>query len=434
MPIYIGVVDDALLKGFILSLLSHARVLIMHPNFPGQFRHLAPALQQAGADVRAISFSTATSDTGVAVTYATFVRGNPATLDPWLHSLDSKIIRGRSVEPILHQWQAEGWQPTLVIGHTGWGDMLGVADIFPEALQLGWFEFFYHTHQSDLDFDPEFPPSNALRTKARLKNMWPLWMLDQVDHGVCPTYFQRDTHPSVYHDKLSVIHEGIDTSRFVPKADVSITLGDGLTLTRNDKVVTFFNRDLEPLRGYHVFMRALPALLEKHPDVHVLIVGGDGVSYGAPPESGSWKQHYLEEVGRQLDPKRVHFLGRVPHNTLIGLMQLSRAHVYLTYPFVLSWSLLEAMSCQAPIVGSDTAPVREVITHGENGLLVDFFDQQALVEQISYCLMQPDAARLLGEQARETVIAQYDLHSRCLPAQLALIDSLLEKQKPQAAC
>lgn len=165
-------------------------------------------------------------------------------------------------------------------------------------------------------------------------------MLEQVDHGVCPTYFQRDTHQSVYHDKLSVIHEGMDTNRFVPKADVFITLGDGLTLTRHDKVVTFFNRDLEPLRGYHVFMRALPALLEKHPDVHVLIKGGDGVSYGAPPESGSWKQYYLEEVGRQLDPKRVHFLGRVPHNTLIGLMQLSRAHFYLTYPFVLSWSLL----------------------------------------------------------------------------------------------
>lgn len=288
--------------------------------------------------------------------------------------------------------------------------------------------FFYQTHQSDLDFDPEFPPSEALRTKARLKNMWPLWMLDQVDHGVCPTYFQRDTHPSVYHDKLSVIHEGIDTHRFVPKADVFITLGDGLTLTRNDNVVTFFNRDLEPLRGYHVFMRALPALLEKHPDVHVLIVGGDGVSYGAPPESGSWKQHYLEEVGRQLDPKRVHFLGRVPHNTLIGLMQLSRAHVYLTYPFVLSGSLLEAMSCAAPVIGSDTAPVREVITHGENGLLVDFFDTQALVEQISYALNNPDVMQPLRDKARASVIEYYDLYSRCLPRQLELVSSLLNSQ------
>lgn len=429
MPIYIGVVNNAIYKGFVLSLLPHARVLIMHPNFPGQFRHLVPALKQAGADVRAISFSTATCDTGVAVSCASVVRGNPDTLDPWLRSLDSKIIRGRSVEPILHQWRAEGWQPTLVIGHTGWGDMLGIADIFPEALQLGWFEFFYHAYQGDLDFDPEFPPNEALRTKVRLKNMWPLWMLDQVDHGVCSTYFQRDTHPRAYHDKLSVIHEGIDTHRFVPKADISITLEDGLTLTRSNKVVTFFNRDLEPLRGYHVFMRALPALLDKHPDVHVLIVGGDGVSYGAAPENGSWKQRYLEEVGRQLDPKRVHFLGRVPHDTLIGLMQLSRAHVYLTYPFVLSWSLLEAMSCQASIIGSDTAPVREVITHGENGLLVDFFDQQALVEQISYSLLNPEAAYRRGKRAREVVVEGYDLKTRCLPAQLALIEAMLLKKR-----
>lgn len=404
----------------------------MHPNFPGQFRHLAPALQQAGADVRAISFTKATIETCVAVTQAKVIRGNSDAVDPWLHSLDSKIIRGRSVEPILCQWRADGWQPTLVIGHTGWGDMLGIADIFPEALQLGWFEFFYHSYQSDLDFDPEFPPSEALRIKVRLKNLWPLWMLEQVDHGVCSTHFQRDTHPLAYHDKLSVIHEGIDTERFVPKADISITLGEGVALTRNDKVVTFFNRNLEPHRGYHVFMRALPALLEKHRDVHILIVGGDGVSYGFPPESGSWKQRFLAEVGAQLDPTRVHFLGRVPHDTLIGLMQLSRAHVYLTYPFVLSWSLLEAMSCQAPIIGSDTAPVREVIIHGENGLLVDFFDQQALVEQISFCLSHPDAVESLGEQARETVVARYDLKSRCLPAQLSLIDTLLEDKKNQA--
>jgi glycosyltransferase involved in cell wall biosynthesis len=304
--------------------------------------------------------------------------------------------------------------------------MLSIADIFPEARQLGWFEFYYHTRQSDLDFDPEFPANEALRTKVRLKNMWPLWMLEQVDHGVCPTHFQRDTHPPAYHNKLSVIHEGIDTDRFVAKADISITLGDGLTLTRDDQVVTFFNRDLEPHRGYHVFMRALPALLEKHRDAHILIVGDDGVSYGAPPESGSWKQFFLDEVRHQLDHRRVHFLGKVPHDTLIGLMQLSHAHVYLTYPFVLSWSLLEAMSCQAPIVGSDTAPVREVITHGENGLLVDFFDQQALVAQISFCLSQPEAARTLGEQARETVVARYDLKSRCLPAQLSLIDTMLK--------
>jgi glycosyltransferase involved in cell wall biosynthesis len=173
-------------------------------------------------------------------------------------------------------------------------------------------------------------------------------------------------------------------------------------------------------------MRALPALLAQHPKAHVLMVGGDSVSYGAAAPAGTtWKQYFLNEVGHQLDPARVHFLGKVPHATLTALMQLSRAHVYLTYPFVLSWSLLEAMSCAAPIIGSNTAPVREVITHGENGLLVDFFDTEALTASLSYALRHPEAMQPLRQQARQTVIDRFDLHTQCLPQQLALVASLL---------
>ncbi|HAA45290.1 MAG TPA: glycosyl transferase [Halomonas sp.] len=410
----------------------------MHPNFPGQFRHLAPALREHGADVRALTLSEIPANTSVPTsaptsvptsvptTRAPLVRGHSPELDPLLQPLDSKLIRGRSAMQQLRQWRDEGWVPELIIGHTGWGDMLGLKEMFPQAKVLGWFEFYYHSTGLDLDFDPEFPPSEEARLKARLKNMWPLWMLEQVDQGVCPTRFQRDVHPSPYHSRLNVVHEGIDTQRFVPKDSIQVTLGAGLTLTREDEVITFVNRDLEPYRGYHVFMRALPALLARHPSAHVLIVGGDKVSYGAAaPEGTSWKQIFLDEVRHQLDPRRVHFLGKVPHNTLIGLMQLSRAHVYLTYPFVLSWSLLEAMSCAAPVIGSDTAPVREVITHGENGLLVDFFDTQALVEQISYALSHPDAMQPLRDKARASVIEHYDLNSYCLPQQLALVSSLL---------
>lgn len=400
----------------------------MHPNFPGQFRHLAPALQRAGADVRALSFTAPAVNTGIPTTRVSFVRGHSADLDPWLQPLDSKIIRGRSTARVLRQWHQQGWVPDLIVGHTGWGDMLAVRDIFPAAKVLGWFEFYYHAQGLDVGFDPEFPPDSAMRTQVRLKNLWPLWMLEDVDHGVCPTAFQRDTHPRAYHDKLSVIHEGIDTQRFVAKHDVSITLNAGLTLTRDDEVITFFNRDLEPYRGYHVFMRALPAFLQRHPKAHVIIVGGDGVSYGAAPKQGSWKQLFLDEVRQRLDPSRVHFLGRVPHQTLIGLMQLSRAHVYLTYPFVLSWSLLEAMSCEAPIIGSDTAPVREVINHNKNGRLVDFFDQDALIENISFMLRNPDIAQSYGQQARRHIAQHYDLNDHCIPQQIALVQQLLTQQ------
>ncbi len=402
------------------------KVLVMHPNFPGQFRHLAPALKELGADIRALTLSQPPQGAPFSVTQVPLVRGHSPELDPWLQSLDSKLIRGRSALPLLRQWRADGWVPELVIGHTGWGDMLGVSEVFPNAKVLGWFEFYYHATGLDLDFDPEFPPSEEDRLKTRLKNMWPLWMLEHVDQGVCPTYFQRDVHPAVYRPRLSVVHEGIDTQRFVPKEDIKVTLGEGLTLTRDDEVITFVNRDLEPYRGYHVFMRALPALLAQHPKAHVLMVGGDSVSYGAAAPAGTtWKQYFLNEVGHQLDPARVHFLGKVPHATLTALMQLSRAHVYLTYPFVLSWSLLEAMSCAAPIIGSNTAPVREVITHGENGLLVDFFDTEALTASLSYALRHPEAMQPLRQQARQTVIDRFDLHTQCLPQQLALVASLL---------
>ncbi|WP_338401818.1 glycosyltransferase [Vreelandella salicampi] len=413
------------IKDIVLDLFRNMRVLFMHPNFPGQFQHLAPALQAQGADVRAISFSSAAKTSPIETVHVSYLRGHPQGLDPWVQPLDSKIIRGRSAAAVLNAWCDEEWIPDLIIGHTGWGDMLNLRDIFPSSRILGWFEFYYHARGLDLDFDPEFPPEEALRTKVRLKNLWPLWMLEEVDLGVCPTRFQRDTHPHRYHDKLRVVHEGIDTQRFVPNADITVTLGEGLTLTRQDEVVTFFNRDLEPYRGYHVFMRALPALLRKHPNAHVLIVGGDGVSYGAPPAAGNWKQYFLDEVREALDPRRVHFLGRVPHQTLIGLMQLSRAHVYLTYPFVLSWSLLEAMSCGAPVIGSDTAPVREVITHDDNGLLVDFFVHEGLVEQVSFALKNPEKMQQVGQRARQHIVEHYDLKTVCFPQQLALIKELL---------
>lgn len=401
------------------------RILFVHANFPGQFRHLAPALAQRGDDVRAVSLNTPPEASSFPVVQARLARGNSADLDPLIRQLDSKLIRGRATQEVLKEWRLQGWLPDLVVGHSGWGDMMAIRELFPQAKIIGWFEFYYHATGLDADFDPEFPLSDEDRLRVRLKNLWPLWMLEQVDQGICSTYFQKATHPNAYHDKLRVIHEGIDTQRFCPKPDVRVALGDRLELTRDTPVVTFVNRDLEPYRGYHVFMRALPAILEQNPEAQVLIVGGEGVSYGATPKHGrSWKEIFLQEVGERLDASRVHFLGRVPHATLTALMQLSRAHVYLTYPFVLSWSLLEAMSCAAPIIGSSTAPVSEVIEDGKNGMLVDFFDSQALIDTVTQALQQPDELETLRANARRTIIERYDLKHVCLPQQMALLEEV----------
>jgi glycosyltransferase involved in cell wall biosynthesis len=246
--------------------------------------------------------------------------------------------------------------------------------------------------------------------------------------GISPTGFQADTFPAAFRDRISVIHDGIDTDHVRPDAGARFTLPDGRVLTRDDEVVTFVNRNLEPYRGYHVFMRALPRLLRERPNAQVLIVGGDEVSYGSkPPKGQTWKQIFIDEVRGQIaddDWARVHFLGRVPYTVFVPLLQVSRVHVYLTYPFVLSWSLFEAMSAGAAIVASNTAPVREAIAEGKTGLLVDFFDRDALVGQVCRLMEDSRLRDRLGQAARAHVRAQYDLRRICLPQQLDWIARL----------
>jgi glycosyltransferase involved in cell wall biosynthesis len=263
---------------------------------------------------------------------------------------------------------------------------------------------------------------------------------DFADAAIAPTRWQASTFPEPFRSKITVVHDGIDTQAIQPNPKVSLKLrrngsDEPLTLTRDDEVITFVNRNLEPMRGCHIFMRALPELLKQRPKAQVIIVGGDGVSYGAKPTvdkngAASWKEIFVTEVRGQIsdaDWARVHFVGQVPYGNFISLLQLSTVHVYWTYPFVLSWSLIEAMSAGAAIVASDTAPLREVIQHGENGLLVDFFSVDGLVQAVSRLLDDPLERQRLGAAARLKAIAGYDLNTVCLPRQLAWVESLTQQ-------
>ena len=251
---------------------------------------------------------------------------------------------------------------------------------------------------------------------------------DIGDAGISPTEFQADTFPQPFRDKISVIHDGIDTQTVKPNADAVLQVSATQSLTRDDEVITFINRNLEPYRGYHVFMRALPKLLKARPNAQVVLLGGDEVSYGSRPPAGkTWKQIYIDEVREQIsdeDWARVHFLGRVPYEVFLSMMQVSRLHIYLTYPFVLSWSLLEAMSAEAAILASDTAPVLEAIQHNETGWLTDFFDADALVEKADALLNDKETRERLGKAARAFVIENYDLKTQCLPKQLEWVSNL----------
>jgi glycosyltransferase involved in cell wall biosynthesis len=277
-----------------------------------------------------------------------------------------------------------------------------------------------------VDFDPEFPPAayDLLRMKLRTRNASMEVALLDADQGIAPTAWQASLFPPALRGKIAVLHEGINTDLICPARNVEVELyGTGLRIRPGDEVITFVSRDLEPYRGYHVFMRALPRILERRPNARAVIVGGSNVSYGAaPPEGKSWKDIFLAEVRDRLDTDRVHFVGRVPHLALLDLLRVSAAHVSLTYPFVLSWSMLEAMSAGALVVGSRTPPVEEVIAHGHNGILCDFFDPDGIADAVVDALAHPARYQPLRDAGRRTIVERFDLQRVCLPAWLALLD------------
>ena len=243
--------------------------------------------------------------------------------------------------------------------------------------------------------------------------------------------YQDDTSPPSFRKRITVQHDGIDTDLVAPKPDAVLELDTGITLTRDDEVITFINSNLEPYRGYHIFMRALPELLKKRPNAQVIMLGSDETSYGArPPKGKTWKQIFIDEVRDKIsdqDWTRVHYLGCVPYDRFLSMMQVSRVHIYLTYPFVLSWSLLEAMSVGVAIVASDTLPVKEAMVDGETELFVDFFDQVGLVEKTCQLLDDAVLREKLGTAARQYIVGHYDLKRTCLPKNLEWVDQLAKQ-------
>jgi glycosyltransferase involved in cell wall biosynthesis len=402
-------------------------VLFIHQNFPAQFVHLAPALAaDPKNDIRALTPSKRPCPAGVKLHTYSIKRSSSKEIHPWLGDMETKTIRAEAAFWGAMQLKNEGFTPDLIIAHPGWGESLFLKDVWPHAKLALYCEFYYQVVGGDVNFDPEFSTHELdAACRLRLKNAnFDLHLL-QADAAISPTNYQRSTFPKHFQDKISVIHDGIDTNRIKPNPQVTMRL-NGMELTKSDEIITFVNRNLEPMRGYHIFMRALPKILKENPKARVIIVGGDDVSYGSKPPAGTtWKQLFLNEVCDQIDVKRVHFVGKLPYPDFIQLLQLSTVHVYLTYPFVLSWSLLEAMSAGCAIVASDTAPVREVIKHNETGLLVDFFDTKVLAGKIKILLNDKNTKMRFGNSAREFVIQNYDLHSECLPKQKEWVSNIM---------
>lgn len=406
-------------------------ILFIHQNFPGQFKHLAPALAARRHRVLALSMRADQPPRwqGVDIVSYGVSRGTTPQIHPWVSDFETKTIRAEACFHAMLRLRDDGWNPDIVIAHPGWGESLFVKDVWPDARLGIYCEFFYHPQGADVGFDPEFPPRDRGEAcRLRLKNLNNLLHFEIADGGIAPTHWQASTFPERFRERIRVIHDGIDTDALTPDPEVTITLNGQLRLSRQDEVITFVNRNLEPYRGYHVFMRSLPALLRRRPRARVLIVGGDAVSYGArAPDGQSWKTIFADEVRPQCseaDWSRIHFLGHLPYPQFLAVLQVSRVHVYLTYPFVLSWSLLEAMSLGCAIVASDTPPLREAIFQDETGRLVDFFDHRALADAVSALLEDPAAGARLGRAARDFARSHYDLKRFCLPRQLRWVEGL----------
>ncbi len=406
-------------------------ILFIHQNFPGQFKFLAPALVQQGHQVRALLVNKTDAQTWEGVTLVPYQtqRGSTPAIHPWLIDFETKTIRGEACFRAALTLKDGGFTPDVIIAHPGWGESLFLKEVWPSAKLGIYCEFYYHARGADMGFDPEFVATDAGEVcRLQLKNLNNILHFEVADAGISPTHWQASTFPEPFRSSISVIHDGIDTAYLLPNPAASLTLNGQLTLTKADEIITFVSRNLEPYRGYHIFMRALPALLKQRPHARVVIVGGDDVSYGARAEAGTtWKSVFIDEVRAQIadaDWQRVHFVGHIAYVPFITLLQLSTVHVYLTYPFVLSWSLLEAMSIGCAIVASDTAPLREAIVHDETGRLVDFFDQHALVDEVCQLLEDATLRERLGNNARAFAIKQYDLKTCCLPKQLAWVQAL----------
>ena len=415
------------------------KILFVHQNFPGQFKFLAPALVQQGHEVVAMSMQKAgdASWQGVRLVHYSAMRGTTPQVHPWVSDFETKTIRAEACFRAALETKAGGFVPDVIVAHHGWGESLFLKDVWPSAKLGIYCEFFYLPQGRDVGFDPEFPVSDPGEVcRLRLKNLNNLLHFEVADAAISPTHWQASTFPETFRHKIKVVHDGIDTQAVAPNPGVSLNLknsdGSSLVLTKDSEVITFVNRNLEPYRGYHTFMRALPELLKKRPNAHIMMVGANDVSYGARPSpekygQSNWKDIFASEVRPMIgdsDWQRVHFMGYIPYQHFIPLLQVSTVHVYLTYPFVLSWSLLEAMSAGCAIVASDTQPLHEAIRHKETGMLVNFFDPAALAQSVVELLDQPQERMRLGENARAFAIANYDLQTVCLPAQLDWVNGL----------
>lgn len=406
------------------------RVLFLHPNFPAQYRHVATVLGREPKNQ--VVFCTKNENPQWTIPGVQKVLFSPSR-DPhpnthhYVRPLESAVLQGQAVFRLAEQLKARGFVPDIVCGHSGWGPTLFIKDAFPNTPLFCYYEWFYHAYGSDADFDPADPLSVDDLPRIRTKNAAILIDLYSCDWGVSPTHWQRSQFPREFQDKITVLHDGVDTEYFKPAPGAKLVLPN-LDLSHVDEIVTYVSRGMEPYRGFPEFIEAIAYVQERRPKCHVVVVASERVCYGKSlPNGMTYKELMLKKV--PLDLSRVHFVGTLPYALYLKVLQASSVHVYLTRPFVLSWSAIEALSAGCLVLGSDTAPVREVIRDGDNGLLVDFFSPKQIADRIDEVLDHPTQMAEIRAKARQSVLERYSLNS-LLPQHLQLITDVASRSLP----
>jgi glycosyltransferase involved in cell wall biosynthesis len=411
------------------------QILFVHQNFPGQYRYLARHYAEDSSwDVFAIGERSCVKRQFALIPKNITILGYDLPpvknndVSSRVKDFARYVDRADALEKVLSRQKANGLSPDVILVHPGWGEAMYLKEIFPESKLICFFEYYFSTTKNNIDFDPMLSSSLNQKIHYRMSNTASLIALDVADIGVSPTQWQLSTFPKVNQQNIHVVHDGVDTTKVKPSLATGIELttidNRNISLSKDEEIVSYSVRNLEPSRGFHRYMEALPELQKSRPNAYFVIVGGDEKSYSGSHASGkSWREVMLGEVGSQLDLERVLFVGKIPYATLLNLFSITSLHIYMTSPFVLSWSMMEAMACEAPILASGTEPVKEVIDDNKNGVLFDYFSKEDLVTKANYLLNTPDLCRSLGLQARKTIVEKYDLHTVCLPQHIKLIES-----------
>ena len=398
-----------------------AVVVFIHQNMPGQFKNICARISQNKNNK--IIFITKRKEIQLSniekITYE-LKRKPRRDAHHYVVNLDEQLLYGQAVAGALISLRERGVRPDLIFAHSGWGEALFVKEIFPDSKLVVFSEFYYRSRDSDVSFLQGDAISDDDRCRLASRNFHITNSMMYADLIVTPTLWQKSVHPRLLWDSIVTHHEGVDCQAIRTDRRSEITLPNGWTIRKGDEVITYVSRNLEPYRGFDVFFEAIKVAHRRSPDRRFVIIGGDGISYGKKPEDGlPWRTHLLHRETSTLE--NVAFLGRVPYAAFLDLLYIAKAHVYLTVPFVLSWSLLEAMALETCVVASRTHPVQEVVSDRHNGLLCAY-DADSIAETLDHALsLSDDQRRHIGAMARGTVDQNYDFETASMPRLVAEI-------------